>query len=175
MEILSCCFYMKVEVAGKMVEIPDDYDPRKTDEEYMCENHRAFFKKKLLDWKDEITSKLFADISGEESGEDMDRRSTDESDNMSAEMQTLQELRQKDRLRKLMIKIEENINKIDQDTYGFCEETGNEIGINRLIMRPIARYCLEVQERKDMEEKEKEFIDYNQEETRKKTASDDDE
>ena len=52
---------MKVEVAGKMVEIPDDYDPRKTDEEYMCENHRAFFKKKLLDWKDEITSKLFAD------------------------------------------------------------------------------------------------------------------
>ena len=121
---------MKVEVAGKMVEIPDDYDPRKTDEEYMCENHRAFFKKKLLDWKDEITSKLFADISGE----DMDRRSTDESDNMSAEMQTLQELRQKDRLRKLMIKIEENINKIDQDTYGFCEETGNEIGINRLIM-----------------------------------------
>ena len=162
---------MKVEVAGKMVEIPDDYDPRKTDEEYMCENHRAFFKKKLLDWKDEITSKLFADISGE----DMDRRSTDESDNMSAEMQTLQELRQKDRLRKLMIKIEENINKIDQDTYGFCEETGNEIGINRLIMRPIARYCLEVQERKDMEEKEREFIDYNQEEIRKKTTSNDDE
>ena len=105
----------------------------------------------------------------------MDRRSTDESDNMSAEMQTLQELRQKDRLRKLMIKIEENINKIDQDTYGFCEETGNEIGINRLIMRPIARYCLEVQERKDMEEKEREFIDYNQEETRKKTTSNDDE
>ena len=105
----------------------------------------------------------------------MDRRSTDESDNMSAEMQTLQELRQKDRLRKLMIKIEENINKIDQDTYGFCEETGNEIGINRLIMRPIARYCLEVQERKDMEEKELEFIDYNQEETRKKTTSNDDE
>ena len=74
-----------------------------------------------------------------------------------------------------MIKIEENINKIDQDTYGFCEETGNEIGINRLIMRPIARYCLEVQERKDMEEKEREFIDYNQEETRKKTTSNDDE
>ena len=162
---------MKVEVAGKMVEIPDDYDPRNTNEEYMCENHRAFFKKKLLDWKDEITSKLFADISGE----DMDRCSTDESDNMSAEMQTLQELRQKDRLRKLMIKIEENINKIDQDTYGFCEETGNEIGINRLIMRPIARYCLEVQERKDMEEKEREFIDYNQEETRRKTTDNDDE
>ena len=162
---------MKVEVAGKMVEIPDDYDPRNTNEEYMCENHRAFFKKKLLDWKDEIKSKLFAEISGE----DMDRRSTDESDNMSAEMQTLQELRQKDRLRKLMIKIEENINKIDQDTYGFCEETGSEIGINRLIMRPIARYCLEVQERKDMEEKEREFVDYNQEETRKKTASSDDE
>ena len=53
--------------------------------------------------------------------------------------------------------------------------TYNEIGINRLIMRPIARYCLEVQERKDMEEKEREFIDYNQEETRKKTANSDDE
>ena len=90
----------------------------------------------------------------------MDRRSTDESDNMSAEMQTLQELRQKDRLRKLMIKIEENINKIDQDTYGFCEETGNEIGINRLIMRPIARYCVEIQEKKEQEEKELEFLEY---------------
>lgn len=150
---------MKVEVGGKIVELPDDYEPNKdSNEQYMCERHRAFFKIKLQNWLYQIKEQLSADINGE----DMDRRSTDESDNMSSEVQTLQELRKKDRLRKLAIKIQENIDKIDQDTYGFCEETGNEIGINRLLMRPIARYCVEVQEKKEQEEQEAEYIDYNQ-------------
>lgn len=150
---------MKVEVGGKIVDLPDDYDPKKNEnDEYMCDKHRAFFKVKLQNWLNEIKEQLSADISGD----DMDRRSTDESDNMSSEVQTLQELRKKDRLRKLAIKIQENIDKIDQDTYGFCEETGNEIGINRLLMRPIARYCVEVQEKKEQEEQETEYIDYNQ-------------
>ena len=161
---------MKVEVAGKIVELPDDYDPRKTDEEYMCENHRAYFKNMLQNWLKELEKELSADISGI----DKDIRSVDESDKMAVEVETLQELRRKDRLRKLIAKIEENINKIDQDTYGFCEESGEEIGINRLIMRPIARYCVEIQEKKEQEEKELEFLEYNQDADTKAYMEDDD-
>ena len=161
---------MKVEVAGKIVELPDDYDPRKTNEEYMCENHRAYFKNMLQNWLKELEKELSADISGI----DKDIRSVDESDKMAVEVETLQELRRKDRLRKLIAKIEENINKIDQDTYGFCEESGEEIGINRLIMRPIARYCVEIQEKKEQEEKELEFLEYNQDADTKAYMEDDD-
>ena len=161
---------MKVEVAGKIVELPDDYDPRKTNEEYMCENHRAYFKNILQNWLKELEKELSADISGI----DKDIRSVDESDKMAVEVETLQELRRKDRLRKLIAKIEENINKIDQDTYGFCEESGEEIGINRLIMRPIARYCVEIQEKKEQEEKELEFLEYNQDADTKAYMEDDD-
>ena len=161
---------MKVEVAGKIVELPDDYDPRKTNEEYMCENHRAYFKNILQNWLKELEVELSADISGI----DKDIRSVDESDKMAIEAETLQELRRKDRLRKLIAKIEENINKIDQDTYGFCEESGEEIGINRLIMRPIARYCVEIQERKEQDEKEIEFLEYNQDADTRAFMDDDD-
>ena len=161
---------MKVEVAGKIVELPDDYDPRKTNEEYMCENHRAYFKNILQNWLKDLEKELSADISGI----DKDIRSVDESDKMAVEVETLQELRRKDRLRKLIAKIEENINKIDQDTYGFCEESGEEIGINRLIMRPIARYCVEIQEKKEQEEKELEFLEYNQDADTKAYMEDDD-
>ena len=65
------------------------------------------------------------------------------------------------------------INKIDMDTYGYCEESGNEIGINRLIMRPICRYCVEIQEKKEREEADSEYIDYNQDERPSKEDDDD--
>ena len=161
---------MKVEVAGKIVELTDDYDPRKTNEEYMCINHSAYFKNILQNWLKELEVELSADISGI----DKDIRTVDESDKMAIEAETLQELRRKDRLRKLIAKIEENINKIDQDTYGFCEESGEEIGINRLIMRPIARYCVEIQERKEQDEKEMEFLEYNQDADTRAFMDDDD-
>ena len=161
---------MKVEVAGKIIELPDDYDPRNTNEEYMCENHRAYFKNVLQNWLKEVEGELSADISGI----DKDTRSVDESDKMAIEVENLQELRRKDRLRKLIAKIEENINKIDQDTYGFCEESGEEIGINRLMIRPIARYCVEIQEKKEQEEKELEFIEYNQDADTRAFMEDDD-
>jgi DnaK suppressor protein len=152
---------VSVLVGNKLSSFKQTYDPRtENDDEYMCETQRAFFKVILIAYLYDTQLQLSANIAGE----DTDRRSTDESDNMSIEMQNLQELRRKDRIRKLAIKIEEFITKIDQDIYGFCEESGNEIGINRLLMRPIARYCVEVQERKDIEEKEKEYIDYNQDE-----------
>ena len=159
---------IKVEVGGKIVEIPEDYDPRNSNDEYMCEKHRAFFKLKLLNWLEEVKRKLSAENINDVNS---DRRSTDESDQISMEVNALTELRSKDRLRKLAKKIEENINKIDEDIYGFCEESGNEIGINRLILRPIARYCVEIQEKKDREEAEKEYIEYNQDDRKIKRDS----
>ena len=152
---------MKVDIAGEMIEIPDDYDPRKETDEYMCKKHRAYFKIKLQNWLNEIKEKLKAENIDDVNA---DYRSTDESDQMVMEGNILTELRNKDRLRKLTKKIEEFIGKIDADTYGFCEESGEEIGINRLMMRPIARFCIEVQEKKDREEEEKEFLEKNQEE-----------
>lgn len=152
---------LKVEVGEKIVELPEDYDPKTANDVYMCERHRAFFKLMLQKWLDEVKKKLNAENIDDVNA---DYRSTDESDRIAMEAGTLNELRGKDRLRKLAIKIEENINKIDRDTYGYCEENGSEIGINRLLMRPIARYCLEVQERRDKEESEREFNDRNQDE-----------
>ena len=95
---------MKVEVAGKIIEIPDDYDPRNEKDEYMCEKHRAYFKIKLQNWLNEIERKLNAE---DIDNVNVDYRSTDESDQMVMEGNTLNELRSKDRLRKLAKKIEE--------------------------------------------------------------------
>ena len=146
---------MKVEVGGKIVDLPNDYVPS-LDEEYMNEKQRAFFKVKLQNWLDDIKTKLKAEYLDDVNG---DYRSVDEQDIASMEANALTELRSKDRLRKLAYKIEENIKKIDMDTYGFCEESGNEIGINRLMLRPIARYCVEIQERKDKAEAELELLE----------------
>ena len=158
---------MKVDVAGKIVEIPDYYDPKKETGEYMCERQRAYFKIKLQNWLNDIKEKLKAENIDDVNA---DYRSTDESDQMVMEGNILTELRSKDRLRKLAKKIEEFINKIDADTYGFCEESGNEIGINRLMTRPIARFCVEIQEKKDKEEEEREFLERNQEEQKSKNS-----
>jgi len=144
---------MKTEIDGKIIELPDEYDPRKEKGEYMCVNHRAYFKIQLQNWLDDVRSKLKAEYLDDVNG---DFRSTDESDKIAMEENILTELRGKDRLRKLAKKIEEFIKKIDNDIYGYCEESGDEIGINRLMVRPIARYCVEIQDRKDKEEAERE-------------------
>ena len=159
---------MQTEIDGKIIILPDNYDPRNDNGEYMCEQQRAYFKIKLQNWLDEVKQKLKAENIDDVNA---DYRSTDESDQMVMENNILTELRNKDRLRKLAKKIEEFIGKIDADTYGFCEESGNEIGINRLMMRPIARFCIEVQEKKDREESEREFLEKNQDEQARKEAS----
>jgi DnaK suppressor protein len=162
---------MKVEVGGKIIEISDNYDPREDKGAYMNDKQRAYFKIKLQNWLKDIEHKLATENIDDVNA---DYRSTDESDQMAMEANTITELRSKDRLRKLAKKIEEFIGKIDADTYGFCEETGDEIGVNRLMMRPIARFCVEVQEKKDRNEEEREFLDRNQEEQKNKKIQNDD-
>ena len=123
-------------------------------EKYMCSKHKAFFKKKLLDWKDEIIKSnskiLFVN-------EDQEISSPDVVDQASSQTEKTIEMRTINRQRKLLTKIDKAIKRIEDDTYGYCEETGEKIGIKRLIARPIATQSIEAQERH--EKKEKIFAD----------------
>ena len=119
-------------------------------EKYMCPKHKAFFKKKLLAWKDEIMKSnskiLFVN-------EDQEISSPDVVDQASSQTEKTIEMRTINRQRKLLTKIDKAIKKIDADTYGYCEETGEPIGIKRLIARPIATLSIEAQEKHEKNEK----------------------
>jgi len=120
------------------------------DEEFMNERQLAYFKQKLLDWKDEILR---------ESGETLKHLQSetenhpDLADRASSETDRSLELRTRDRQRKLISKIEEAMRRIDDGSYGYCEETGEPIGVARLDARPIATLSLEAQERHERRER----------------------
>ncbi len=125
------------------VELPEGYKP--TDkEEYMCPLHLAYFRKKLQDWRSELL---------EESRETLDHlkeenwQEPDINDRASVEAEASLELRTRNRYRKLLDKIDSAIRRIDDGSYGYCEETGEEIGVKRLEARPIATLTIEAQER----------------------------
>ena len=119
-------------------------------EKYMCSKHKTFFKKKLLAWKDEIIKSnskiLFVN-------EDQEISSPDVVDQASSQTEKTIEMRTINRQRKLLTKIDKAIKRIDEDTYGYCEETGEPIGIKRLIARPIATLSIEAQEKHEKNEK----------------------
>ena len=119
-------------------------------EKYMCSKHKAIFKKKLLAWKDEIIKSnskiLFVN-------EDQEISSPDVVDQASSQAEKTIEMRTINRQRKLLTKIDKAIKRIDKDTYGYCEETGEPIGIKRLIARPIATLTIEAQEKHEKNEK----------------------
>ena len=119
-------------------------------EKYMCSKHKAFFKKKLLAWKDEIVKSnskiLFVN-------EDQEISSPDVVDQAASQTEKTIEMRTINRQRKLLTKIDKAIKRIDDDTYGYCEETGEPIGIKRLIARPIATLSIEAQEKHEKNEK----------------------
>ena len=119
-------------------------------EKYMCTKQKAFFKKKLLAWKDEIIQSnskiLFVN-------EDQEISSPDVVDQASSQTEKTLEMRTINRQRKLLTKIDRAIKRIAEDTYGYCEETGEPIGIKRLIARPIATLSIEAQEKHEKNEK----------------------
>ena len=119
-------------------------------EKYMCSKQKAFFKKKLLEWKNEIIKSnskiLFVN-------EDQEISSPDVVDQASSQTEKTIEMRTINRQRKLLTKIDKAIKRIDDDTYGYCEETGEPIGIKRLIARPIATLSIEAQEKHEKNEK----------------------
>ena len=120
-------------------------------EKYMCEKHKKFFKKKLMDWKNEIMESnvkglYLNEIDGEISSPDI-------IDQASSQTEKTVEMRTLNRQIKLLSKINKAIKRIDDNAYGYCEETGEPIGLKRLIARPIATLSIEAQEKHEKNEK----------------------
>ena len=133
-----------------MVKISKNYVPN-LKEKYMCEKHKAFFKQKLIDWKTEIVKSNNNALYN--SSLDDSSASADIVDQASSYTEKNVEMRAINRQIKLISKIDKAIKKIEDGTYGFCEETGEPIGIKRLIARPIAILCIAAQEKHEKEEK----------------------
>ena len=133
-----------------MVKISKTYIPN-LKEKYMCEKHKVFFKKKLIDWKTEIVRANNEALYN--SSLDDNSASADIVDQASSYTEKNVEMRAINRQIKLITKIDQAVKKIQDGTYGFCEETGEPIGIKRLIARPIATLCIAAQEKHEKEEK----------------------
>ena len=133
-----------------MVKISKTYVPKPT-EKYMCEKHKAYFKKKLTDWKsDIIKTNNEALYNG---SLDDNSISADIVDQASSYTDKSVEMKAINRQIKLITKIDSALKKIKDGTYGFCEETGEPIGIKRLIARPVATLCIAAQEKHEKDEK----------------------
>jgi DnaK suppressor protein len=117
--------------------------------DYMNEAQLAFFRQRLIDIRDQILRN--ADNTGEHLREN--EVTTDPSDRATLEEEYTLELRTRDRERKLLKKVEKSIKLIDDGNYGYCEETGEPIGIPRLLARPTATLSLEAQERRERVQK----------------------
>ena len=120
-------------------------------EKYMCEKHKVYFKKKLIEWRNEIVESNTKGLYLNEV--DREISSADIVDQASSQTEKTVEMRTLNRQIKLLSKINKAIKKIDDDAYGYCEETGEPIGIKRLIARPIATLSIEAQEKHEKNEK----------------------
>ena len=133
-----------------MVKISKTYLPN-LKEKYMCEKHKAYFKKKLTEWKSEIIKSNNQALYN--NSLDNNGTSADIVDQASSYTDKNVEMRAINRQIKLISKIDKTLKKIKDDTYGYCAETGEPIGIKRLIARPIATLCIAAQEKHEKEEK----------------------
>ena len=120
------------------------------DEPFMNDRQKEYFRKKLLAWKDSILDENKETVS--QMQEDA-RSIPDVADRASEETDRALELRTRDRQRKLVIKIDAALRRIETDEYGYCNDTGNPISLKRLDARPIATLSLEAQERHERREK----------------------
>ena len=117
----------------------------------MCEKHKTYFKKRLIEWRNEIvksnTQGLYLNNA------DHEISSPDVIDQASSHTEKTVEMRTLNRQIKLLSKIDKAIKRINDNTYGYCEETGEAIGLKRLIARPIATLSIEAQEKHEKNEK----------------------
>ena len=134
----------------RMVKISKTYIPKEK-EKYMCAKHLAFFKKKLLDWKTDL--KRSSNEALFNSSLDDNSTSADIVDQASSYTEKNVEMRAINRQIKLITKIDSALKKIQDGTYGFCEDTGEPIGLKRLMARPVATLCIAAQEKHEKEEK----------------------
>lgn len=135
---------MNVETGVKADYIPHDGEP------FMCDRQKEYFRRKLTEWRDSILDQSRDTVTM------MQEDTTnipDIADRASAETDRALELRTRDRQRKLISKIDSALRRIDEDTYGYCEVTGDPISLKRLDARPIATLSLEAQEMHERREK----------------------
>ena len=133
----------------KKVVLPEGYKPS-NEEEYMNPLQLEYFKLKLQNWREELLEESRDTLTHlkEENWNESDLN-----DRASVETETTIELRTRDRYRKLIDKIEHTIERINAGDYGFCEDTGEEIGLKRLEARPVATLCIDAQMRHENYEK----------------------
>ncbi len=131
------------------IVLPPDYRPSE-DEPFMNELQRVYFRQKLLTWKEDILRQTRETLAGlhEDSTQHADL-----ADRATSETDRALELRARDRQRKLISKIDAALARIEDGTYGYCEETGEPIGLKRLDARPIATLSVEAQERHERRER----------------------
>jgi DnaK suppressor protein len=131
------------------VVIDEEYRPRE-DEAFMNERQREYFRQKLLQWKDDILREARETL---QHLQDENQNHPDIADRASSETDRAIELRARDRQRKLIAKIDSALDRIDDGSYGYCEETGDPISLKRLEARPIATLSIEAQERHERRER----------------------
>jgi len=119
-------------------------------EPFMNEQQRNYFRQKLLDWRDDILKEAKETL---QHLQDENQNHPDLADRASSETDRSIELRARDRQRKLIAKIDAALGRIDDGTYGYCEETGEPISLKRLEARPIATLSIEAQERHERRER----------------------
>jgi DnaK suppressor protein len=132
-----------------LVTLPPDYRPS-DDEEFMNPLQQAYFRQKLLRWRADLLREAGDTLASLGEG---GINEADLTDRASVETDRALELRTRDRARKLISKIDQALERIENGTYGYCEETGEPIGLRRLEARPIATLSIEAQERHERMER----------------------
>lgn len=140
---------LTAKAGSSTIVLPPDYRPSE-DEPFMNERHRMYFRQKLMNWKEEIIRQTKETLMGlhEDSTQHADL-----ADRATSETDRALELRARDRQRKLINKIDAALARIEDGSYGYCEETGEPIGLKRLDARPIATLSVEAQERHERRER----------------------
>lgn len=131
------------------LQLKDGYIPLKK-EEYMCDKHIEYFRRVLVQWQEELIKESQETINHLQ---DEVRDIGDEAERASRETENTLELRTRDRYRKLLSKIRKALIRVQEGDYGYCEETDEEIGLNRLMARPIATMTIDAQERWELRQK----------------------
>jgi len=132
------------------VKLKKNYKPTKK-EQYMCPKHLEYFRQKLVNWREELVEESRETISNLQHEV---RDVGDEAERATRETENSLELRTRDRYRKLLNKIDKALTRIEEGEYGYCDETGEEIGLDRLEARPIATLCLDAQERWELRQRQ---------------------
>ena len=132
-----------------VLKVPDSYRPT-DDEPFMNERQLEYFKQKLLAWKEEILRESRETVFHLQAETE---NHADLADRASSETDRALELRTRDRQRKLISKIDQALRRVEDGSYGYCEETGEPIGLARLDARPTATLSLEAQERHERRER----------------------